>query len=316
VEVLEQETGELVRKAKTSLNEDKPAVLHLKPGKYKVVFTDEQLPGKPSRSFSHVSIELAQTVSKTVRFEAGILELSAIKEGQHIHAHARVYQGDDQVASGWLEEGQDKTFSLLPGMYRVEVRDTSIPEEPVVSLKDIEIKPGQQASRQANFSREGQFKIEAFKGGESIHAYAQVYQGGDRVTSAWLEEGQGASFKLLPGSYRVVVKDKSIPQEPEVILNEVEIQSGRTLSKQAQFAQEGQLKVEAFQGGTSLHVYAKVYMDDDRVAFGWLEKGKGRTFKLLPGTYRIEVKGPDDELKKQKGISIQSGQTTSVDIQF
>jgi len=400
VEVLDQETGELVRTAKTSRKGDKPAVLRLKPGIYRVEFIDEGLPGQPSRSFSDVGIELGLSVSRTARFEAGSLELSAIKEGKRIHAHARVYKGDELVTSGWLEEGQGRTFSLLPGVYRVEVRDTSIPDEPVVSLDDIEITSGQLTSRQVNFSREGllrveamkagksihahavvyqggdrvtsgwlkegegasfkllpgvyrveiqdkkipqepvvvleevavqpgqtvsrqarfpqpgQLTLEAFKGGKSIHVYAEVYQEGDRVASDWLEEGEGSTFKLLPGSYRVVVKDKSIPQEPEVILNEVEIQSGRTQSKQAQFAQEGQLKVEAFQGGTSLHVYAKVYIDDDRVAFGWLEKGQGRTFKLLPGTYRIEVKGPDDELKEQKGISIQSGQTTSVDIQF
>ncbi|MFO7876992.1 MAG: hypothetical protein R6U55_10480, partial [Desulfovermiculus sp.] len=103
---------------------------------------------------------------------------------------------------------------------------------------------------------------------------------------------------------------------PVVVLEDIEVEPGQTVSKQAQFVREGKLRIEAFQGGRSLHVYAKVYKGDDRVAFGWLDEGKGKTFKLLPGTYRVEVKGPDDQVKEQKAIGIQSGQTTNVDIQF
>ncbi|MFO7931615.1 MAG: VWA domain-containing protein, partial [Desulfosalsimonas sp.] len=175
VEVFKQDTGQRVRKVNTAMDEKKPEVLRLKPGTYKVVFTDEELPGNPSRSFSDVKIELDQTVSRTARFEAGILELSAIKEGKSIHAHARLYKQDELAASGWLEEGKGRTFSLLPGVYRVEVTDKSIPEEPVVSLKDVEIKSGQSISRQANFSREGELKIEALREGKSIHVHAEVY---------------------------------------------------------------------------------------------------------------------------------------------
>ncbi|MCF8111661.1 MAG: VWA domain-containing protein, partial [Desulfobacteraceae bacterium] len=400
VEVFKQDTGQRVKKVNTSMDEKNPEVIRLKPGTYKVVFTDEQLPGNPSRSFSDVKVELDQTVSRTARFEAGILELSAIKENRKIHAHARIYQKDNLAASGWLEEGKSRAFSLLPGVYRVEVTDKSIPEEPVVSLKDVEIKSGQSISRQANFSREGELKIEAmregkgihvharvykgdervasgwleegrgasfkllpgvyrvevqdkkipqqpvvvledieiepgqtvskqaqfaregqlrieaFKGDKSIHVYAQVYKGDKRVASSWLEEGKGASFKLLPGVYRVEIQDKKIPQQPVVVLEDIEVQPGQTVSKQAQFVQEGQLRIEAFQGGRSLHVYVKVYKGNDRAAYGWLDEGKGKTFKLLPGTYRVEIKGPDDQVKEQKGIDIKSGQTKSVAIEF
>ncbi len=316
VEVFKQDTGQGVKKVNTAMDEKKPEVIRLKPGIYKVVFTDEELPCNPSRSFSDVKIELDQTVSRTVRFEAGILELSAIKEEKSIHAHARLYKQDKLAASGWLEEGKGRTFSLLPGIYRVEVTDKSIPEEPMVSLKDIEIKSGQSISRQANFFREGKLKIEALREGKSIHVYAKVYKGDDRVAFGWLEEGKGKTFKLLPGVYRVELQDKKIPQKPVVVLEDIEIEPGETVSKQAQFVREGQLSIEAFQKGRSIHVYAKVYKGDDRVAFGWLDEGKGKTFKLLPGTYRIEIKGPEDQIKEQKGISIQSGQTTNLDIQF
>ncbi|MFP3999201.1 MAG: VWA domain-containing protein, partial [Desulfobacterales bacterium] len=218
VEVFKQDTGQRVKKLNTALDEKKPEIIRLKPGTYKVVFTDEGLPDNPSRSFSDVKIELDQTVSKTARFDAGILELSAIKEGKSIHAHARLYKKDDLAASGWLEEGKGAAFSLSPGVYRVEVTDKSIPEEPVVSLKDIEIKSGQSISKQANFSREGELKIEALRENKSIHVHAEVYKGDERVASGWLEEGKGASFKLLPGVYRVELQDKKIPQQPVVVL--------------------------------------------------------------------------------------------------
>jgi len=94
------------------------------------------------------------------------------------------------------------------------------------------------------------------------------------------------------------------------------VQPGQTVSAEAEFPQEGQLKLEAFKAGKSVHVLAKIYKDGKRIASGWLEKGKGRTFKLLPGTYRVEVKGPDDQIKEHTGIGIQSGQTMPVDIQL
>jgi len=316
VEVFKQDTGQRVKNINTAMDEKKPGVIRLKPGTYKVVFTDEQLPGNPSRSCSDVRIEPDQTVSRTARFEAGILELSAIKENRKIHAHARIYQKDNLAASGWLEEGKGASFKLLPGVYRVEVQDKKIPQQPVVVLEDIEIEPGQTVNKQAQFAREGQLRIEAFKGGKSIHVYAQVYKGDKRIASSWLEEGKGAGFKLLPGVYRVEIQDKKIPQQPVVVLEDIEVQPGQTVSKTAQFTQEGVLKVEAIKAGKSLHAYSKVYKGDDRAAYGWLEEGKGKTFKLLPGTYRIEVKGPDDQVKEQKGIDIKSGQTKSVAIEF
>ena len=316
VTVFKQDTGQRVKKVNTFIGEKKPEIIRLKPGTYTVVFTDEELPGNPSRSFSDVKIALDQTVSRTARFDAGILELSAIKEGKSIHAHAKLYQEDERVGSGWLEEGKGASFSLSPGVYRVEVTDKSIPEEPVVSLKDIEIRSGQSISRQANFSLEGELKIEALKAGKSIHVHARVYKGDDQVVSGWLEEGEGASFKLLPGVYRVEIQDKKIPQEPMVVLEDIEVQPGQTVSKQAQFVQEGQLRIEAFKGGKSIHVHTRVYKGDDQVASGWLDEGKGKTFRLLPGTYRFEIKGPDGQVKEQKGISIKSGQATDVDIQF
>ena len=71
-------------------------------------------------------------------------------------------------------------------------------------------------------------------------------------------------------------------------------------------------KIEALQGGKNLHVYPRVYKGDERAAYGRLEEGVGKTFKLMPGSYRLEVKGPDRRIMKRKGIGIQSVQTMSV----
>ena len=400
VEIFTEDTGQRVKKVNTFIDEKKPEMIRLKPGTYKVVFTDEELPGNPSRSFSDVKVELDQTVSRTARFDAGILELSAIKDGKSIHAHARLYKQDEAACSGWLEEGKGASFNLSPGVYRVEVTDKSIPEEPVVRLKDIEIRSGRSISRQANFSlegilkiealkagksihvharvykgdervasgwldegkgasfnllpglyrvelrdkkipqapmvvlenievqpgetvnrqarflQEGKLRIEALKGGKSIHVHARVYKGDERVASGWLDEGEGASFKLLPGLYRVELRDKKIPQAPMVVLENIEVQPGETVNRQARFVQEGKLGIEAFKSGKSIHVYARVFKGEDRVVQGWLEEGKGKTFRLLPGTYRMEVKGPDGKTKEQKGISVKSGQTTQAAIDF
>jgi hypothetical protein len=47
-----------------------------------------------------------------------------------------------------------------------------------------------------------------------------------------------------------------------------------------------------------------------------LDEAKGRAFDLLPGVYDLKVKGPDDQVKEQKGIDIKSGRTKSVAIEF
>ncbi len=319
VEVLDQDSGEHVRTAKTSTNEEDPAVLRLKPGTYKVIFKDEGLPGEPSMSFSDVQIELGQSVSRTASFAAGTLHLSAMKEGKSIHALARIYQGGDLATSGWLEEGRGKTFKLLPGRYRVQIYDKSIPEEPLINIRDIEIQSGQNLNREVNFSQEGQLKVEAFKDGKSVHVLAKVYQDGKRIASGWLEEGKGRTFKLLPGSYRVELVDKSIPQNPEATLENIQVQPGQTVTEEAEFSQEGQLKVEAFKDGKSVHVLAKVYQDGKRIASGWLEEGKGRTFKLLPGSYRVELVDksiPQNPEATLENIQVQPGQTVTEEAEF
>jgi hypothetical protein len=71
-------------------------------------------------------------------------------------------------------------------------------------------------------------------------------------------------------------------------------------------------KIEALQGGKNLHVYPRVYKGNERAAYGRLEEGVGKTFKLMPGSCRREVKGPDRRIMKRKGIGIQSVQTMSV----
>jgi hypothetical protein len=248
--------------------------------------------------------------------QEGQLTVEAFKAGKSVHVLAKVYKNGKRIASGWLEEGKGRTFKLLPGSYRVELVDKSIPQNPEVTLSNVEVQPGQTVSAEAEFPQEGQLTVEAFKAGKSVHVLAKVYKDGKRIASGWLEEGKGRTFKLLPGSYRVELVDKSIPQNPEVTLSNVEVQPGQTVSAEAEFLQEGQLTVEAFKAGRSIHVIAKVYKDDKRVASGWLKEGEGRTFKLLPGTYRVEVKGPDNEVMERKGIGIQSGQAISVDIQF
>jgi hypothetical protein len=284
---------------------------------YRVEVTNKSIPEEPVISLRDIEIQPGQALSRQVNFsQEGQLTVEAFKAGKSVHVLAKVYKNGKRIASGWLEEGKGRTFKLLPGSYRVELVDKSVPQNPEVTLSNVEVQPGQTVSAEAEFPQEGQLTVEAFKAGKSVHVLAKVYKDGKRIASGWLEEGKGRTFKLLPGSYRVELVDKSIPQNPEVTLSNVEVQPGQTVSAEAEFLQEGQLTVEAFKAGRSIHVIAKVYKDDKRVASGWLKEGEGRTFKLLPGTYRVEVKGPDNEVMERKGIGIQSGQAISVDIQF
>jgi hypothetical protein len=196
------------------------------------------------------------------------------------------------------------------------VIDASIPEKPKTSLDNVKIPPGETIEKTVEFSQEGRLKVEAIKDGESIHVYTRIYEGDDKVASGWLKEGKGRTFKLLPGTYRIELWDKSIPQEPKKVLKNIEVKSGILVSHQAYFAQEGELKVQAIKDGRSIHLYTRIYDGDDRVAFGWLNEGEGKTFKLLPGTYRVEIKGADGKKKDQEGVKVQSGELSEVSIQF
>ena len=129
-------------------------------------------------------------------------------------------------------------YKLLPGMYKIEVQDRSVKQRPVISIENVEVKPGQTTERIATFDRGGILSIMAIKDNVPIQAQVWVTQQqdntsmGERVTG---KDGSPVKYKLLPGMYKIEVQDRSVKQRPVVSIENVGVKPGQTTERIATF---------------------------------------------------------------------------------
>jgi len=221
-----------VAAATSSTKIDKPVTIRLKPGSYAVRVTDTELPDKPSVTFPGVEIEVGKTVEKTAEFSGGLLKVTATKNGKLFATWVYIYrQGEKkELTYKHTTEKRPASFKLLPGVYDIKVKDDSVPEKPVVSVKGLEIKPGETLEKIVEFTREGILEVTTVKEGKLFGAWVYIYRQGEKkeLTYKHTTEKRPATFKLLPGVYDVKAKDSSTKSVKE--LKDVTIESGKTQS--------------------------------------------------------------------------------------
>jgi hypothetical protein len=126
-------------------------------------------------------------------------------------------------------------FKLLPGLYDIRVIDYSVPEKPAVSVKGLEVAPGETLERIVEFTREGILEVIPLKEGKMFNALVHVYRPGEKneLTHKYSSVKKPAVFKLLPGLYDIRVKDDASKSVKE--LNGVAIESGKTQTTEVTF---------------------------------------------------------------------------------
>ncbi|MDY7038224.1 MAG: VWA domain-containing protein, partial [Thermodesulfobacteriota bacterium] len=263
IDVFIPEKEENVTTASSSTNIDKPLTIRLKPGSYAVRVTDTGLPDKPSITFPGIEVEVGKTVEKTAEFTASYLNITAIKEGKPFKASIRIFRhGEkDSLTSGWTNKDEPVLFNLPPGLYDIMVEDSSVPDKPVVNLKGVEIKAGEIVEKVVEFSREGMLEVAAVKEGKPFGAWVYIHRAGEKKHLIYKQatEKSPASFKLLPGSYDIKVKDDSVPEKPVVKVKGLEVKAGETLEKIVEFTREGMLEVAAVKEGKPFGAWVYIH---------------------------------------------------------
>ena len=325
VDVLTPDKKERVATANTTTSIDRPESIRLKPGSYTVRVTDAGLPEKPSVTFVDVVIEEGKTIAKNAEFKASYLKIIATKQGGAFRTHVRVYPEGEKshIAQKDTNKDQPAVFKLLPGNYDVKGEDFSLPDKPAVTIKGIVIESGETVEKVAEFVGEGKLSLTAIKGGKLFRAHVYIYHEGEKyhLVRKDTSTDQPAIFQLLPGIYDVKVEDFSLPDKPVVNIKAVEIQSGETVEKMAEFVGEGTLSLNAIKGSKLFRAHVFIYPEGDK---NYLVRKDTSTeqpavFQLLPGIYDVKVEDfslPDKPVVNIKAVEIQSGETVEKMAEF
>ena len=170
----------------------------------------------------------------------------------------------------------------------------------------------------------GFLKVIALRNGKPIPAQINIFipdkEESVATATTSTDIDKPVSIRLKPGSYAVRVTYTMLPEKPSVTFPCIEIETGKTVEKIAEFS-ASYLKIMATKDGKPFNAYAYIYRqgESDPLARGSVPKDKPFTRKLLPGTYDIKVRDdsvPDKPTVSIKGITIESGKTKTIEAAF
>ena len=126
--------------------------------------------------------------------------------------------------------------------------------------------------------------------------------------------------RLKPGRYTVRVTDTGLPDKPSVTFTGIEIETGKTVVKTAEF-EASFLEVTATKKGKPFRTHVRVYIEGEKNYLVQKDTGKDQpaVFQLLPGIYDVRVEDfslPDKPMVSLKGVAIQSGETVEKIAEF
>ncbi|MCB2217842.1 vWA domain-containing protein [Desulfofustis glycolicus] len=213
---------------------------------------------------------------------------------------------------------------LTPGTYHAEIKDTGVSGglAPVVHLRNIAIAEGETVERTADFS-EGSIHLTTLRNGEPKKASVFYYREGE--TKPFHNESTHPKTgvierKLLPGRYTIKVTDGEIAGKPTVIFDGLEIPSGVTLERKAEFA-AGELTITATLDGKAVSIPVEITDDQGAVIFqnwtNWPRNGT-RVVLLPQGSYTVVIKNTKQNSKdvRFENIGIVPGQAQTVVAEF
>jgi Ca-activated chloride channel family protein len=306
---------------------EQPAAFRLPPGLYAIHATDTGVVQRPEVRIEGVQVVEGQVTERVATFgQGGLLQVKAIKDSAPMKAYVKVFLQEDDayMGDGWTrEDGTPAEYKLLPGTYRIEVQDKSVKQRPVINIRDVAVQPGATVERVATFGQGGLLQVKALKDSAPMKAYVKVFHQEDDayMGDGWTrEDGTPAEYKLLPGTYRIEVQDKSVKQRPVISIRDVAVQPGATVERFASFVAGGVLKVTASRNGSPCKAYVKLFQqkDDLYLGDGWTrEDGTPVTYKLQPGVYTVRVQDRQEKSEQEiRDIGLESGRSVTVNAAF
>ncbi|MEN8789617.1 MAG: hypothetical protein ABF295_08900, partial [Flavobacteriaceae bacterium] len=126
-----------------------PQEFKLLPGTYDIRVKDRVVPGEPTVWIRGVEVEPGKKIKRSADFVDGQMMVIALMNGQSVSVEVDVFPAGEEkyIAYGLTPKG----FRLLPGIYDVRVKDRSVPQEPVVWVRGVEVKAGGEVKVEAKF---------------------------------------------------------------------------------------------------------------------------------------------------------------------
>lgn len=297
---------------------DNPKTFILAPGKYDLKVVYRKSRPETVRRFDGITIKNNETIEKQVAFGEGRLNIEVLVNGSKGNASLYVYEAGTgkRVTTGDTSRDNPKTFTLLPGVYDLQVVYRKSRPETEHRFDGIEIKAGQTVEKQTQFS-EGQLSIEALVNGGKGSAGFYVFEAGTdkRITTGDTSRDNPNVITLNAGHYDIkVVYRKAIP-EKEILLKNIEVIQAQTIEKRVDY-QEGTLEIQVTSGGNATRGSLTFFHPGESKRFATGNAGK--PIKLQPGEYEVAVKAYKlpDKPEKRVSFTIQTGQTTNLTIDF
>jgi len=220
-----------------------PAEYKLLPGIYKIRLQDPSVKQRPEIWIENVEVKPGETVERIATFGAGgILHVKAIKNNAPAKTFVQVFRQEDDKSMGdnWTrEDGTPAEYKLLPGIYKIRLQDPSVKQRPEIWIENVEVKADQTVERFATFVAGGVLNITATKNDAPCKAYVKVFRQEDKtyMGDGWTrEDGGGAEYKLLPGTYTANVEDRADRTVREI--RGIQVQSGKDTTINAVFPVE------------------------------------------------------------------------------
>ena len=126
-----------------------PQEFKLLPGTYDIRVKDRGVPGEPTVWVRGVEVKPGKKVMRTAEFVDGQMMVIALRNGRSVRVEVDIFPAGEEsyLAYGHTPRG----FRLLPGIYDVRVKDRSVPQEPVVWVRGVEVKAGDKVKVEAKF---------------------------------------------------------------------------------------------------------------------------------------------------------------------
>ncbi len=226
--------------------DEKGAAIKLIPGRYDLIIRNQEDAGRPEQKFSGITIEAGKSVEKIADFSGGTLKVGALRNGKPVSAWFEVFKAGagahtekESVATNPIIENGEE-IKLIPGRYDLTIRNQEDVGNPTQEFPGIVIEAGKTIEKIAVFSG-GSLQVKALKGGKPIGAWYEVFKDEsaedkeqESIASNPLGE-EGVEIKLVPGVYRLTIKNQLDPDNPVQEFPGLTIKAGMIVEKTGQF---------------------------------------------------------------------------------
>ena len=268
----------------------------LVPGTYDILIRESNTSAE--QWLMGVAVEGGKTLRKEISFAQGKLILNAVdSKGKAVYIDTWVYKApyDKDSPEEVTRDGGtgEVPFTLVPGTYDILIRESNTSTEQW--LKDIVIEGGKTLKKEISFAQ-GKLILNAIDSkGKAVYIDTWVYKAPwdkDSPEEITRDGGTGeVSLTLIPGTYDILLREGNT--SAELWLKDVVIVGGKTLRKEAAFAQGTvRLSAKGFDG-KPIFFFADVYASpaEEHEDVLYTDSGEGEfVFQIVPGKYDLKIR--------------------------